>query len=112
MYALSDENITFNNNDTLILFQGKFNPQYMKGSPHSSQRGGGSKRSQTPEHMLSSGEQGVEMRPLQRDQRQQQQTQSSLTGGSVQSPSVAQKVSRMGIPTPFAGVTSVPSPIR
>jgi len=91
---------------------GKFNPQYMKGSPHSSQRGGG-KRSQTPDHMLSSGDQGVEMRPLQRDQRQQQQqTQSSLTGGNVQSPSVAQKVSRMGIPTPFAGVTSVPSPIR
>ena len=86
----------------------------MKGSPHSSQRGGGGgKRSQTPDHMLSSGDQGVEMRPLQRDQRQQQQqTQSSLTGGNVQSPSVAQKVSRMGIPTPFAGVTSVPSPIR
>ena len=105
--------IILNNNVIFSLFQGKFNPQYMKGSPHSSQRGGGGgKRSQTPDHMLSSGDQGVEMRPLQRDQRQQQQTQSSLTGGNVQSPSVAQKVSRMGIPTPFAGVTSVPSPIR
>ena len=88
-------------------FQGKFNPQYMKGSPHSSQRGG--KRSQTPDHMLASSDQGVEMRPLQ--QRSQVQ-QTSIAPGSVQSPSVAQKVSRMGIPTPFAGVTSVPSPIR
>ena len=59
--------------------------------------------------MLSSTDQGVEMRPL---QQQRPQVQTSIATGSVQSPSVAQKVSRMGIPTPFAGVTSVPSPIR
>merc|ERR1719369_60617 len=35
-----------------------------------------------------------------------------MAAGNVQSPSVAQKISRMGVPTPFAGVTSVPSPIR
>ena len=76
----------------------------MKGSPHSSGRGG--KRSQTPDHMLSSGgDQGVEMKPL-------HQVQTSMAAGNVHSPSVAQKVSRMGVPTPFAGVTSVPSPIR
>ena len=41
--------------DVFIYFlqQGKFNPQYMKGSPHSSQR---AKRSQTPDHMLASNE--------------------------------------------------------
>ena len=85
--------------------QGKFNPQYMKGSPHSSQRGG--KRSQTPDHMLGPGDPsgGVEMKPL-------HQVQTSMAAGGVHSPSVAQKVSRMGVPTPFAGVTSVPSPIR
>ena len=97
-----------------LLQQGKFNPQYMKGSPHSSQRGGapgsmpvGSKRSQTPDHMLNSGmtdQGGVEMKPL-------HQVQTSMAT-SVHSPSVAQKVSRMGVPTPFAGITSVPSPIR
>jgi len=86
--------------------QGKFNPQYMKGSPHSSQRG---KRSQTPDHMLASSEMqqgggGVEMKPL-------HQVQTSMAS-NIHSPSVAQKVSRMGVPTPFAGVTSVPSPIR
>jgi len=86
--------------------QGKFNPQYMKGSPHSSQRG---KRSQTPDHMLASNEMqqgggGVEMKPL-------HQVQTSMAS-NIHSPSVAQKVSRMGVPTPFAGVTSVPSPIR
>jgi len=86
--------------------QGKFNPQYMKGSPHSSQRG---KRSQTPDHMLASNEMqqgggGVEMKPL-------HQVQTSMAS-NIHSPSIAQKVSRMGVPTPFAGVTSVPSPIR
>ena len=85
----------------------------MKGSPHSSQRdqprGSGGKRSQTPDHMLSSDHAGgVEMKPL-----HQVVQQTSLTSGasSVQSPSVAQKVSRMGVPTPFAG-QAVPSPIR
>merc|ERR1712029_264027 len=40
------------------------------------------------------------------------QVQTSLAS-NVQSPSVAQKVSRMGVPTPFAGATAaVPSPIR
>ena len=79
----------------------------MKGSPHSSQRQG--KRSQTPDHMLAAqADQGVEMKPL------HQVVQTSSTAGqhSVQSPSVAQKISRMGVPTPFAGVTSVPSPVR
>ena len=79
----------------------------MKGSPHSSQRGGSGKtRSQTPDHMLSSDHGGgVEMKPL-------HQVQTSLAS-NVQSPSVAQKVSRMGVPTPFAGATAaVPSPIR
>ena len=90
----------------VILQQGKFNPQYMKGSPHSSQRG---KRSQTPDHMLASNEMqqgggGVEMKPL-------HQVQTSMAS-NIHSPSIAQKVSRMGVPTPFAGVTSVPSPIR
>ena len=94
----------------VFLQQGKFNPQYMKGSPHSSQRG---KRSQTPDHMLASNEMqqgpgGVEMKPL-----HQVVQQTSLTSASsVQSPSVAQKVSRMGVPTPFAGATAVPSPMR
>ena len=77
----------------------------MKGSPHSSQRG---KRSQTPDHMLTSNEMqqggGVEMKPL-------HQVQTSMAS-NVHSPSVAQKVTRMGVPTPFAGVTSVLSPIR
>lgn len=78
---------------------GKFNPQYMKGSPN--QRNSG-KRSQTPDHLINE-QGGVEMKPLHQVQ----------TGaGNVHSPSVAQKVSRMGVPTPFAGVTSVPSPIR
>lgn len=79
---------------------GKFNPQYMKGSPN--QRGSG-KRSQTPDHMIND-QGGVEMKPLHQVQ--------TGGGGNVHSPSVAQKVSRMGVPTPFAGVTSVPSPIR
>ena len=39
------------------------------------------------------------------------QVQTSMAS-NIHSPSVAQKVSRMGVPTPFAGVTSVPSPIR
>ena len=93
--------------NNFYLQQGKFNPQYMKGSPHSSQRGGSGKtRSQTPDHMLSSDHAGgVEMKPL-------HQVQTSLAS-NVQSPSVAQKVSRMGVPTPFAGATAaVPSPIR
>lgn len=95
------KNISF-----VFLQQGKFNPQYMKGSPHSSQRG---KRSQTPDHMLASNEMqqgggGVEMKPL-------HQVQTSMAS-NIHSPSIAQKVSRMGVPTPFAGVTSVPSPIR
>ena len=85
----------------------------MKGSPHSSQRQG--KRSQTPDHMLAAqaDQGGVEMKPL----HQVVQTAACNAGGgqqqhSVQSPSVAQKISRMGVPTPFAGVTSVPSPVR
>ena len=84
----------------------------MKGSPHSSQRDqprSGGKRSQTPDHMLSTDHSGgVEMKPL-----HQVVQQTSLTSASsVQSPSVAQKVSRMGVPTPFAGATAVPSPMR
>ena len=84
----------------------------MKGSPHSSQRDQqrSGKRSQTPDHMLSTVDHsgGVEMKPL-----HQVVQQTSLTSASsVQSPSVAQKVSRMGVPTPFAGATAVPSPMR
>ena len=96
--------LVFANKLNSTFQQGKFNPQYMKGSPHSSQKVGKAGRSQTPDHMLSS-DQGVEMKPL-------HQVQTSLAS-NVQSPSVAQKVSRMGVPTPFAGASaSVPSPIR
>nr|XP_040578657.1 LOW QUALITY PROTEIN: palmitoyltransferase ZDHHC8B-like [Lepeophtheirus salmonis] len=92
---------TYNRNrDSPNNYQGKFNPQYAKGSPHPSQTRGSSvsaaKRSQTPDPLL--GE-SLEMRSMENPQ-----SSSTVTGSSVlTSPQISQKVTRMGgVPTPFA----------
>ncbi|CAB4057899.1 ZDHHC5_8 [Lepeophtheirus salmonis] len=75
---------TYNRNrDSPNSYQGKFNPQYAKGSPHPSQTRGES----------------LEMRSMENPQ-----SSSTVTGSSVlTSPQISQKVTRMGgVPTPFA----------
>ncbi|CAB4057900.1 ZDHHC5_8 [Lepeophtheirus salmonis] len=71
------------NRDSPNSYQGKFNPQYAKGSPHPSQTRGES----------------LEMRSMENPQ-----SSSTVTGSSVlTSPQISQKVTRMGgVPTPFA----------
>eukprot|EP00095_Tigriopus_kingsejongensis_P007921 maker-scaffold1210_size55525-snap-gene-0.22 protein:Tk07921 transcript:maker-scaffold1210_size55525-snap-gene-0.22-mRNA-1 annotation:"palmitoyltransferase zdhhc5" len=78
-------------------YQGKFNPQYGKGSPHPSQKKSNN-RAPTPEHYLNSGGQpeSLEMRALGRNQ-----------GTSPTS----HKMARMGgVATPFASQAAVPAP--
>ncbi|XP_059090491.1 palmitoyltransferase ZDHHC8-like isoform X1 [Tigriopus californicus] len=101
---------SFKNRDS-PNYQGKFNPQYGKGSPHPSQKkssAGGGNRSQTPEQYLNSRAQpseSVEMRPI-------MSNAGNPNGRPQVSSPTSHKMSRMGgIATPFAGQPGMPASV-